>query len=88
VDFGSARPAQLIVGTGGDIGESADTPKIYGGARELDGLDAETFTFSRFGYYLMEKDGEDWVGAFHDAADDHVSATCRLHGRSLTCVKG
>jgi hypothetical protein len=84
VDFGAVRPAQLIVGTGGDVGESADRPTVYGGPRILDGLDAETFSFSRFGYYLMEKDGDDWTGDFHDA-DDRVRATCRLHERMLTC---
>jgi hypothetical protein len=85
IDFGPARPAQLVVGTGGDIGESADTPTTYGGARTMDGLEAQTFSFSRFGYFLMEKEGEDWAGAFHAAADDKVIAACRLHARTLSC---
>jgi hypothetical protein len=85
--FGPARPAQLIVGTGGDVGEPADTPRLYGGQDVIDGMDATTFSFSRYGYYLMEKDGDDWVGAFHDA-DDIVRATCRLHERALTCAPG
>ena len=84
IDFGAARPAQLIVGTGGDVGETADLARAYGGMRDLDGLDATSFTFSRFGYYVMDKDGDDWTGAFHDI-DDKIRATCRLHGRELTC---
>ena len=84
LDFGAGRAAQLIVGTGGDVGEAADRASPYGGMRDLDGLSATSFTFSRFGYYVMDKDGEDWVGAFHDI-DDQVRATCRLHGRELTC---
>ena len=85
LSFGPARPAQLIVGTGGDVGEPADTPRVYGGQDDLDGMTASTFSFSRYGYYLMEKEGDDWVGAFHDA-DDIVRATCRLHERTLSCV--
>jgi hypothetical protein len=85
LSFGPARPAQLIVGTGGDVGEPADTPKVYGGRDYLDGMDASTFSFSRYGYYLMDRDGEDWVGAFRDA-DDIVRANCRLRERALSCA--
>ncbi len=84
VNFGAARPAQLILGSGGDSGIKADRARPYGGRRQLDGLDADTFSFSRFGYYLMEKDGEDWSGSFHDL-DDRIRARCRLHGRDLKC---
>ncbi|MDB5459020.1 MAG: Phosphoprotein phosphatase, partial [Caulobacteraceae bacterium] len=84
ISFGPARPAQLVVGTGGDVGEAADTPRVYGGPEFLDGLDATAFSFSRYGYYLMDRDGEDWLGAFHDA-DDVVRAICRLHERALSC---
>jgi hypothetical protein len=84
LDFGPARAAQLVVGTGGDIGESADLARVYTERRPIDGLDANVFSFSRYGYYLMEKDGEDWVGAFRDATD-RVLASCRLHQRRLNC---
>jgi hypothetical protein len=84
LDFGPARPAQLVVGTGGDLGIKADRPQVYTERRVIDGLDAGVFSFSRYGYYLMEKDGEDWTGTFHDA-DDQVRARCRLHERRLTC---
>jgi hypothetical protein len=85
LSFGPTRPAQLIVGTGGDVGEPADIPRVYGGRDYLDGMDASTFSFSRYGYYLMDRDGEDWVGVFHDA-DDIVRAKCRLHERALSCT--
>jgi hypothetical protein len=84
LDFGPKRPAQLVVGTGGDIGEQADLAAVYTERHVVDGLDANVFSFSRFGYYLMEKDGDDWNGTFHDAAD-RVRARCRLHERRLTC---
>ena len=84
ITFGSQRPAQLVVGSGGGERLKADRPEPYGGPREIDGMDGRTFSFSRFGYYLMDKDGEDWVGAFHDITDQ-VRARCRLHERELTC---
>jgi len=84
LDFGPKRPAQLVVGTGGDIGEKADLARVYTERRPIDGLDAGVFSFSRYGYYLMEKEGADWIGTFHDA-DDRVRARCRLHERRLNC---
>jgi hypothetical protein len=84
LDFGPKRPAQLVVGTGGDIGEKADRARVYTESRVIEGLDARVFSFSRFGYYLMEQDGEDWIGTFHDA-NDRVRARCRLHERRLSC---
>lgn len=84
LDFGPGRPAQLVAGTGGDVGEKADLARVYTERRVIDGLDAGVFSFSRFGYYLMEKDGEDWIGTFHDATD-RIRARCRLHGRRLNC---
>ena len=84
LSFGPQRPAQLIVGTGGDVGEPADIPRIRRGPRHIDGMDADFLTFDRFGYLLLERQGEDWAGAFHDA-EDRVVATCRLHERDLKC---
>ena len=83
-DFGGRRPAQLIAGTGGDVGEPADSAKIEARPVSIDGMDAQGFGFQRYGYLLIERHGEDWSGDFHDL-DDKVVATCRLHGRSLTC---
>ena len=85
-DFGGKRPAQLIAGTGGDVGEPADTPKIQAGQVSIDAMNAEGFAFERYGYLLLERQGADWVGDFHDL-DDKVVASCRLHRRSLTCRK-
>ena len=84
-DFGPGRPAQLIAGTGGDIGEDADTPRIRADQVNIDGMDADRLTFDRFGYFLLDRAGEDWVGAFRDI-DDRVIATCRLHERRLQCA--
>lgn len=85
MSFGAARPAQLVVGTGGDVGEPADIPRIRHGPRTVDGMGADFFTFDRFGYLVLDRQGDDWAGAFHDA-QDRVVATCRLHERALTCA--
>jgi hypothetical protein len=82
--FGPGRPAQLIAGTGGDVGEMADTPVMRSTSPTLDGLPARGFAFDRFGYLLLDRAGADWIGAFRDL-DDKVIATCRLHGRDLAC---
>ena len=83
-DFAARRPSQLIVGTGGDVGEPADSPRIKSDVVSLDGLDAQRFGFDRYGYLLLDRSGDDWTGAFRDL-DDKVVATCRLHLRQLAC---
>jgi hypothetical protein len=88
-DFGPTRAAQLVVGTGGDIGEDADIARIRSDQVSIDGMEADRTTFSRFGYFLLDRAGADWTGTFRDM-DDHVVATCKLHERRLRCaaVKG
>ena len=85
-DFAARRPAQLIVGTGGDVGEPADSPRIKSDVVSLDGLDAQRFGFDRYGYLLLDRSDADWTGVFRDI-DDKVVATCRLHLRQLTCKR-
>jgi hypothetical protein len=82
-EFGPERPAQLIVGTGGDsLYDVADTQV---GGPEVDGMPLrKTFGASRFGYFIMERNGEGWDGTFY-APDDSVIARCRLEGRALDC---
>lgn len=87
-DFGGGRPAQLVDGAGGDVGEAADSPAIRTTAAELDGVSARRFTFYRYGYLVLDRvgpaGGGDWAGGFHDT-HDRLVANCRLHARSLTC---
>lgn len=82
--FSAVRPPQLVVGTGGDLMALNDTPPPASGTVSVDGLQAQAFTMGRFGYFVFDREGADWVGAFHDLSDA-VAATCRLHHRSLTC---
>jgi hypothetical protein len=94
-DFGPTRPAQLIVGTGGDVGEPADTPQIQSAQVELDGLAAAWTGFDRFGYMVLDRQirlraqapdlNDDWLGVFYDYKDRPV-VRCRLHARALTCT--
>jgi hypothetical protein len=84
LDFGPARPAQLIVGTGGDLLAADAQPPPTSATTPVDGLPAQVFTIGRFGYFVFDRHGADWVGSFHDLTDA-VAATCRLRGRSLTC---
>ncbi len=83
-DFGGDRPAQLIAGTGGDLPDSGDSRRPRDAPTAIDGLDARGFAFAQYGYFLLDRAGEDWTGAFRDL-DDHLVATCRLHDRALTC---
>jgi len=90
-DFGPARPAQLIVGTGGDIGELADTPRIQAHPVQIDGAVADWLSFDRFGYLVLDRQDTselgvppDWTGTFYDA-DDRPVVDCRLHKRALRC---
>ena len=84
LSFGPARPAQLVVGTGGDVGDWADTPQVRQTTPSIDGATARRLSFERFGYFLLDRDGADWVGAFRDL-DNRLVANCRLHSRALTC---
>jgi hypothetical protein len=85
LDFGRARPPQLIVGTGGDVLEKGDLPPPVTGAARVDGLPAQVFNMGRFGYFLFDRRGDEWVGGFHDLSDALI-ARCRLGARSLRCV--
>jgi hypothetical protein len=84
LDFGPARPPQLIVGTGGDVLDGK--PPAISGNANVDGLAAQVFTFGRFGYFVFDRQGDDWVGAFYDLADT-VVARCHLHARELSCAE-
>lgn len=83
-DFGPTRPAQLVAGTGGDAAEASDMMRPRHSSRTIDGLTARRLTFQRFGFFMLERNGDHWDGVFRDL-NDQVVATCRLAGRDLTC---
>jgi hypothetical protein len=91
-DFGPGHPAQLIVGTGGDLGELADTPRIQAHQVRIDAAAADWLSFDRFGYLVLDRHDNadpgappDWTGTFYDANDRPV-VDCRLHVRALRCT--
>jgi hypothetical protein len=85
-DFGSERPAQLIVGTGGDKLQELGQAPIAGA--ELDGMRVrDGIALARFGYLVLDRDpAGGWDGVLY-TPDDAALARCRIAGRSLECRK-
>jgi hypothetical protein len=82
-EFGPERPAQLIVGTGGDALLRLATTPIAGA--EIDGMAVRRgFADARFGYFVMERSDSGWDGTLY-APDDAVLARCRIAGREIDC---
>ena len=82
-EFGPERPAQLIVGTGGDTLLRLTTAKIVGA--EIDSMPVRRgFADERFGYFVMERVESGWDGTLY-GVDDAVLVRCQLAGRSLEC---
>jgi hypothetical protein len=82
-EFGPERPAQLIVGTGGDTLLALGGAPIAGA--EIDGMAVRRgFATERFGYLIMERSAAGWEGTLY-APDDSVLARCRLEAREIDC---
>jgi len=82
-EFGPERPAQLIVGTGGDTLLALGRAPIAGA--EIDGMKVRRgFASERFGYFIMERDAAGWNGTLY-APDNAVIARCHLAGREIAC---
>jgi len=82
-DFGPKRPAQLIVGTGGDTLLTLGRTPISGA--QIDGMSVrQGFATERFGYFIMERASAGWTGTLY-APDDTVIARCQIAGRQIDC---
>ena len=82
-EFGPDRPAQLIVGTGGDKLLPLGKAPIVGA--EIEGMAVRRgFAAERFGYLILERSAGGWDGTLH-APDDSVIARCILAGRTIDC---
>ena len=84
VSFAGRRPSQLVDGAGGDLLDLETVPPPTTGTASVDGLPADIFTMGRFGYFVFDRHGADWIGRFY-GLDDRVAATCLLRRRALTC---
>jgi predicted phosphodiesterase len=83
VDFGGARPPQLVVGTGGD--NLAEAPPVSVIGAEINGRRVvNSVTYSGFAYMVWDRTGNLWTGTLFDA-DGKALDHCRLLDRSLTC---
>lgn len=82
-EYGPVRPAQLVVGIGGDIYDATTQPPepgwIVDGEKLLAG-----YAVPDYGFMLLERDGDGWSGQVI-GLDDHPIARCRFRGRSAGC---
>jgi len=84
IDFGGARPPQLVVGTGGDNLEGMPNAAIAGA--DVNGLKAvAAVTYSGFAYMAWDRVSDSvWSGTLFDVMGMPLNR-CRLSGRTLTC---
>ena len=83
VDFGGARPPQLVVGTGGDNLQALPPLSVIGA--DINGVKvADSMTYSGFGYMVLDRAGSAWSGTLFDLNGRPINR-CRLANRSLSC---
>jgi Calcineurin-like phosphoesterase len=84
VNFGGARPAQLVVGTGGDNLEGMPTASVAGA--DINGMKAlNAVTHSGFAYMVWDRaDNNVWNGTLFDV-DGKPLNRCLLAERALSC---
>jgi hypothetical protein len=83
VDFGGARPPQLVVGTGGDNLDRVPPVSVVGA--EINGRKVvNSIAYAGFAYMVWDRAGNLWTGTLFDA-DGKALDRCRLLDRSLTC---
>lgn len=84
-DFGPQRPAQLVVGGGGDSKDATIQPP--GADVVVDGMKIRrALAIPEYGYLLLQRvtPGPGWAGTVYSWTDQ-VLARCRLHGREIAC---
>lgn len=84
IDFGGARPPQLVVGTGGDNLEGMPKSSVTGA--DINGLKAlNAVTYSGFAYMVWDRAANNvWNGTLFNV-DGRPLNRCRLADRSLGC---
>ena len=82
-EFGPARPAQLVVGEGGDANDAIVQP--IGPGITIDGTKVRrAFATPDYGYVVLDQVSQGWAGTVY-AVTDQVLERCRLHGREVAC---
>jgi hypothetical protein len=82
--FGPQRPSQLIVGVGGDtMLDLANVPVV---GADIDGMKTTRgFALERFGFFIMERSGDNWNGTLYAPDDTTILAQCTIASRDLDC---
>jgi Calcineurin-like phosphoesterase len=83
VDFGGARPPQLVVGTGGDNLDPLPAMSVVG-ARINGKLVRKSAAHEGFAYMVWDRTGTSWLGTLFEVNGKPIGQ-CRLIGRSLGC---
>ncbi len=87
LDAASGRPAELIVGTGGDLLDSGKESSVVVTDLAVGGAPpAQVFAMDRFGYFVFDRKAQGWDGVFY-GLDDKAVARCRFEAGKLTCKK-
>jgi len=82
-DFGPRRPAQLVVGGGGDANEALSQPARPG--IPIDGLNIRrVLDISDFGYFWLRRANQFWTGTVYGITDQPL-AQYWLHRHDVTC---
>jgi hypothetical protein len=82
-DFGPRRPAQLVVGSGGDTKNALSQPATPG--IPIDGLNIRhVLAIPDYGYFVLQRAKRAWTGTVYGIADQAL-AQCWLQGRDVTC---
>jgi hypothetical protein len=82
--YGPARPVQLIVGNGGD---NPNVAVVGPGIRTetIDNLKANVYQLQRYGYFVMDRTKDGWVGTAY-SVDDQILGSCSFVGRDASCL--
>jgi hypothetical protein len=84
LSFETARPVQLVVGNGGDSPNVAVAgPGIR--TETVDNRPASVFQLQRYGYFLMDRTKDGWVGTAF-SIDDEILGSCSFVGRHASCL--
>jgi len=82
--FGDPRPVQLVVGNGGDNPNVAVAgPAIR--PEWIDNLGAMAYQLQRYGYFMMDRTRDGWVGTAF-SVDDEILGSCTFVGRQASCL--
>lgn len=85
VDFASPHPAQIVAGNGGTRLDAPLPVPFPAAATTAPGaVVAQMLASPRFGFLVLERNGENWALRAVDA-DGKAFAACTLRGRAVSC---